>query len=217
MRARFLIFFTGLLIYLAGCASAPSTTCDPFQSDLCARGSVQWGRAIHRIVAANFPMELGNYKPVVHDAAFANAWVSSGEEIHVTLRLLDQMDEKGALCVVSHELAHLKSNHYHSKQGISVVTSAVMTAAGWFVPGLGYLDSLVNPALTNAFGREYELEADRLAVDYIRRAGLQKSDYLEFLQWMRDHLEDPEASESTSLFATHPGTAERISAIQEME
>lgn len=92
-----------------------------------------------------------------------------------------------------------------------------MTAAGWFVPGLGYLDSLVNPALTNAFGREYELEADRLAVDYIRRAGLQKSDYLEFLQWMRDHLEDPEASESTSLFATHPGTAERISAIQEME
>ena len=55
-----------------------------------------------------------------------------------------------------------------------------------FVPGLGYLDYVVNPAVTNTFGRQFELTADRLAVEYIQKTGLSKMDYLKFLYWMKE-------------------------------
>ena len=84
-----------------------------------------------------------------------------------------------------------------------------MSVAGTFVPGLGYLNRLVNPAVTNAFGRQFELNADRLAVKYIQKAGLEKSDYVEFLYWMKKNLESSDHPK-TSLFLTHPATQERI-------
>ena len=123
---------------------------------------------------------------------------------------LRNLDERGRLCVISHELAHLKSNHYLSKVGISTFTSAAMSAAGMFVPGLGYLDHVVNPAITNSFGRQFELSADKLAVEYIKKTGLIKADYVKFLYWMKENLDGSDHSATTSIFSTHPATQERI-------
>ena len=169
-----------------------------------------WGQSINRVVVANFPDELGFYKPVVHKANFSNAWVTTGGEINITLNLLRNLGETGRICVISHELAHLKSNHYFSKVGISTFTSAVMSAAGTFVPGLGYLDHLVNPAITNSFGRQFELSADELAVEYIKKTGLTQADYVKFLYWMKENLDSSDRSATASIFSTHPATQERI-------
>ena len=169
-----------------------------------------WGQSINRVVVANFPDELGFYKPVVHKANFSNAWVTTGGEINITLNLLRDLGERGRICVISHELAHLKSGHYFSKVGISTFTSAVMSAAGTFVPGLGYLDHLVNPAITNSFGRQFELSADELAVEYIKKTGLTKADYVKFLYWMKENLDGSDRSATASIFSTHPATQERI-------
>jgi len=174
-----------------------------------------WGQSINRVVVANFPDELGFYKPVVHKANFSNAWVTTGGEINITLNLLRNLGETGRICVISHELAHLKSNHYFSKVGISTFTSAVMSAAGTFVPGLGYLDHLVNPAITNSFGRQFELSADELAVEYIKKTGLTKADYVKFLYWMKENLDGLDRSATASIFSTHPATQERINELIE--
>ena len=169
-----------------------------------------WGQSINRVVVVNFPDELGFYKPVVHKANFSNAWVNTGGEINITFNLLRNLGETGRICVISHELAHLKSNHYFSKVGISTFTSAVMSAAGTFVPGLGYLDHLVNPAITNSFGRQFELSADELAVEYIKKTGLTQADYVKFLYWMKENLDGSDRSATASIFSTHPATQERI-------
>ena len=169
-----------------------------------------WGQSINRVVVANFPDELGFYKPVVHKANFSNAWVTTGGEINITFNLLRNLDETGRICVISHELAHLKSNHYFSKVGISTFTSAAMSVAGVFVPGLGYLDYAVNPAITNSFGRQFELSADELAVEYIKKTGLTKADYVKFLYWMKENLDGSGRSATASIFSTHPATQERI-------
>jgi len=174
-----------------------------------------WGQSINRVVVANFPDELGFYKPVVHKANFSNAWVTTGGEINITFNLLRNLDETGRICVISHELAHLKSNHYFSKVGISTFTSAVMSAAGTFVPGLGYLDYLVNPTITNSFGRQFELGADELAVEYIKKTGLTQADYVKFLYWMKENLDGSDRSTTASIFSTHPATQERINELIE--
>ena len=195
---------------MTSCAGPNTQICHPGSSLSCLNAMEVWGQSINRVVVANFPDELGFYKPVVHKANFSNAWVTTGGEINITFNLLRNLDETGRICVISHELAHLKSNHYFSKVGISTFTSAVMSAAGMFVPGLGYLDYAVNPAITNSFGRQFELSADELAVEYIKKTGLTKADYVKFLYWMKENLDGSDRSTTASIFSTHPATQERI-------
>ena len=209
------IIYLLLFFFIAGCAGPSTQICNPVNSRSCFNATEVWGKSINRVVAANFPDELGFYKPVVHKASFSNAWVTTGGDINITLSLLRNLDERGRLCVISHELAHLKSNHYLSKVGISTFTSAAMSAAGMFVPGLGYLDHVVNPAITNSFGRQFEISADKLAVEYIKKTGLVKADYLKFLYWMKENLDDSNRSTTTSIFSTHPATQERINELTE--
>jgi len=198
------------VLLLVGCAGQNTQICNPLKNQHCLNATDTWGQSIDTVVAVNFPDELGSYKPVVHKADFSNAWVTTGGDINITYRLLTQLDEAGRICIISHELAHLKSNHYYSKTGVSIVTSALMTVAGAFVPGLGYLDYVVNPAVTNTFSRQFELNADKLAVEYIQKAGLTKDDYLRFLQWMKVNLDSSNDPDEASLFSTHPATQERI-------
>jgi len=204
------IIFLLLFLSVTSCSGPNTQICHLGSSLSCLNAMEVWGQSINRVVVANFPDELGFYKPVVHKANFSNAWVTTGGEINITFNLLRNLGETGRICVISHELAHLKSNHYFSKVGISTFTSAVMSAAGTFVPGLGYLDHLVNPAITNSFGRQFELSADELAVEYIKKTGLTKADYVKFLYWMKENLDGSDRSATTSIFSTHPATQERI-------
>ena len=204
------IIFLLLFLSVTSCSGPNTQICHLGSSLSCLNAMEVWGQSINRVVVANFPDELGFYKPVVHKANFSNAWVTTGGEINITLNLLRDLGERGRICVISHELAHLRSNHYFSKVGISTFTSAVMSAAGTFVPGLGYLDHLVNPAITNSFGRQFELSADELAVEYIKKTGLTKADYVKFLYWMKENLDGSDHSATTSIFSTHPATQERI-------
>ena len=204
------IIFLLLFLFVTSCSGPNTQICHLGSSLSCLNAMEVWGQSINRVVVANFPDELGFYKPVVHKANFSNAWVTTGGEINITLNLLRNLGETGRICVISHELAHLKSNHYFSKVGISTFTSAVMSAAGTFVPGLGYLDHLVNPAITNSFGRQFELSADELAVEYIKKTGLTQADYVKFLYWMKENLDGSNRSATASIFSTHPATQERI-------
>jgi len=204
------IIFLLLFLFATSCAGPNTQICHPRSSLSCLNATKVWGDSINRVIGANFPEELGFYKPVVHKENFSNAWVTTGGEINITLNLLKNLGEVGRVCVISHELAHLKSSHYFSKVGISTFTSAVMSVAGAFVPGLGYLDYAVNPAITNSFGRQFELSADELAVEYIKKTGLTKADYVKFLYWMQENLGGLDRSAATSIFSTHPATQERI-------
>ena len=209
-KPSILFLLLGVLVFSAGCVGPNPQICHPAKNRNCLNYSELWGKSLNRVVVVNFPAELGFYKPVVHKENFLNAWVTTGGEINISLKLLRKLDEIGRICVISHELAHLKSNHYYSKTGISVFTTAAMSVAGSFVPGLGYLNRVVNPVVTNAFGRKFELSADKLAVGYIKKAGLTKADYIKFLYWMKGNPDVSSGSETTSLFSTHPATQERI-------
>jgi predicted Zn-dependent protease len=60
--------------------------------------------------------------------------------------------------------------------------------------------------------RENELEADRLAVEYMINAGYEKKDYLNFLKWMKSNLKDAPPSD----LATHPPIQKRITRVEQL-
>ena len=117
--------FLLILIVVSGCQSAPKA-CVGCEHDL-----YLWKVAVDTVVHANFPDE--EYNAVVHYADFSNAWVTTGNDIHITDDLLHQLTTEQRVAVAAHEIGHLKAGHYYSKIGISILTSIVFSAANLFV------------------------------------------------------------------------------------
>ncbi|MBT3923782.1 MAG: M48 family metallopeptidase [Nitrospina sp.] len=199
----FLIFIVAILV---GCQTTQKTDCAG-----CAYDLYLWKTAVGTVARANFPDE--EYNAVVHYADFSNAWVTSGNDINITDDLLHQLSAEQRMAVAAHEMGHLKAGHYYSTMGVSILTSIAFTVAGAFVPGLGYAEYAVKPLVVGGFSRPQELEADKLGVGYLQKAGLPPQHFIEVFEIFRE--ESGGKSDEASYFSTHPTTRERIQQIQD--
>ncbi|MEK9629961.1 MAG: M48 family metalloprotease [Nitrospinota bacterium] len=190
-----------LIFLLLGCQSTPAKDCVG-----CAHDLFLWKTAVDTIALANFPEE--EFVSVVHYANFSNAWVTTGNEVNITKNFLHELTTEQRVAVAAHEIAHLKSGHYYTKLGASILTSIGFSVLNLFVPGAGYSEYVVKPALMGGFSRTQELEADKLGIQYLKKAGLGKEYYIQLLQVLQKHSGNK--SEETSYFDTHPSNEERI-------
>lgn len=202
MKKPFLHFL--ILVLLAGCQSTKVNDCAG-----CAYDVFLWGTAVNTIALANFPEE--KFNAVVHYADFSNAWVTTGNEINITANLLHELSKEQRVAVAAHEIAHLKAGHYYTKLGVSILTSIGFTVLNVFVPGAGYSEYLVKPALVGGFSRSQELEADKMGVEYLNKAGYSPEYFLQLLEVFRK--KSGEKTEEASYFSTHPTNEERMQQI----
>ena len=202
MKKPFLIFL--FLFLLLGCQSTRSADCAGCVHDL-----FLWKTAVDTITLANFPEE--EFNAVVHYADFSNAWVTTGNEINITANLLHELSKEQRIAVAAHEIAHLKAGHYYTKLGVSILTSIGFSVLNIFVPGAGYSEFLIKPALVGGFSRPQELEADKMGVEYMIRAGYSSEYFLQLLEVFRENLGDK--SGEASYFSTHPTNEERMQQI----
>ena len=194
-----------ILIIAGGCQTTPDKDCVP-----CAHDLYLWKTAVDTVAQANFLNE--EYKAVVHYANFSNAWVTTGNDIHITDDLLHQLSIEQRVAVAAHEMGHLKAGHYYSSMGVSILTSIVFSVANVFVPGLGYAEYLVKPAVVGVFSRPQELEADKLGVGYLVKANVPPHHLIEVFKIFRK--ESGGKSDEASYFSTHPTSRERIEQIE---
>ena len=202
MKKPFLHFL--ILVLLAGCQSTKVNDCAG-----CAYDVFLWGTAVNTIALANFPEE--KFNAVVHYADFSNAWVTTGNEINITANLLHELSKEQRVAVAAHEIAHLKAGHYYTKLGVSILTSIGFTVLNVFVPGAGYSEYLVKPALVGGFSRSQELEADKMGVEYLNKAGYSPEYFLQLLEVFRK--KSGGKTEEASYFSTHPTNEERMQQI----
>ena len=202
MKKTFLIFL--FLFLLVGCQSTRSVDCTECTHDL-----FLWKTAVDTITLANFPEE--EFNAVVHYADFSNAWVTTGNEINITANLLHELSKEQRIAVAAHEIAHLKAGHYYTKLGVSILTSIGFSVLNVFVPGAGYSEYLVKPALVGGFSRPQELEADKMGVEYLNKAGYSSEYFVQLLEVFRE--KSGEKSEEDSYFSTHPTNEERMQQI----
>ncbi len=202
MKKTFFLFL--ILFLLAGCQSTRDKDCAG-----CAYDVFLWKTAVDTIALANFPEE--EFNAVVHYADFSNAWVTTGNEINITANLLHELSKEQRVAVAAHEIAHLKAGHYYTKLGVSILTSIGFSVLNVFVPGAGYSEYLVKPALVGGFSRPQELEADKMGVEYLNKAGYSPEHFLQLLEVFRK--KSGEKSEEASYFSTHPTNEERMQQI----
>jgi predicted Zn-dependent protease len=190
---------------LTSCQTVQKTDCAT-----CAYDIYLWKTAVDTVSQANFPNE--EFNALVHYVDYSNAWVTSGNDIHITDDLLHRLSKEQRVAVAAHEIGHLKAGHYYSTMGVSILTSIAFTVANVFVPGLGYAEYAVKPAVVGGFSRPQELKADELGVGYLRKSGLSAQHFIEVFEIFRE--ESGGKSDETSYFSTHPTTNERIEQIE---
>ena len=188
------ILFLLILITIGGCQTVPEKDCVG-----CAHDLYLWKTAVDTVAKANFPNE--EFNAVVHYTDFSNAWVTTGNDVHITDDLLFQLTPEQRVAVAAHEIGHLKAGHYYSSMGVSILTSIAFSVANVFVPGVGYAEYLVKPVVVGGFSRPQELEAD-----------VPPHHLIEVFQVFRKVSGGK--SDEASYFSTHPTTSERIKQIE---
>ena len=151
-----------------------------------------------------------------------NAFALPGGKIGVNtglLRLVANDDQLAA--VIGHEVAHTVANHAAERMsqqaaaqiGLGVASSALGSRVGAEqarqIASLGSAGAQVGVLLP--FSRQHELEADRLGVDYMQRAGYDPRQAV--ILW--ETMARQRTGSTPSFLSTHPSDANRIAALRQ--
>ena len=116
-----------------------------------------------------------HYTFTVLDSPEINAFALPGGYVYITRGILAYLNSEAEMAaVLGHEIGHVTARHGVRQQSAAQATSLGITIASIFVPELNTqagndLSNLLGGALLSGYGRDQELEADRLGADYLAR------------------------------------------------
>ncbi len=173
-------------------------------------------------VAANSHRPELIYRFAVLDSTDVNAFALPGGYIYITRGLLAYLNTEAELAaVLGHEIGHVTARHsvrQHSTATAAGLVAAVLGAASG-VQGADTLANMAGTAIVRGYGREHELEADRLGAEYLARTGYDPDAMLEVVgilkhqeEFEKSRAEDEDREPKTyhGLFSTHPENDERL-------
>ena len=162
------------------------------------------------------------YRFTVLDSTTVNAFALPGGYIYITRGLLAYLNSEAELAaVLGHEIGHVTARHsvrQHSTATMTGILGAVL-AASTGIQGADTLTNLAGTAIVRGYGREHELEADRLGAEYIAKTGYDPKGMLEVVGVLKNQEEfdklvaEKEGREPNAyhgLFSTHPDNDERF-------
>ena len=165
------------------------------------------------------------YQFAVVDSPEINAFALPGGYIYITRGILAYLNSEAELAaVLGHEIGHVTARH--SVQQMSAATAANVGASVLqiLVPQVRNSagDMLINTlggALLSGYGREHELEADRLGAEYLARTGYDPQAMIKVVGVLKNQeLFDNEVAKAEGreprsyhgLFASHPDNDTRL-------
>ena len=113
----------------------------------------------------------------VVDSPDVNAFALPGGYVYITRGLMAYLNSEAELAgVVGHEIGHVTARHGVRQQSTSTAVGLGAVLGSILVPGMGnqagasLLQTLAQ-AWTAGYGREHELESDRLGAEYLAKSG----------------------------------------------
>lgn len=169
---------------------------------------------------SKLPYTYGGYSFAVLDSDEINAFAAPSGMIFITKGMLRICDSEDALAaVLAHEIAHVQNRHGIRSIEKGRITSFLTIAAGEGAKQFGGKDvaqitkifedsinDIVNTMVTNGYSRAYEYEADKDAIDILKKTGYENYKMLAMLENMKQGL----AEHSGGFNDTHPAPQDRI-------
>jgi predicted Zn-dependent protease len=176
-------------------------------------------RLVEQTVAAETPYQFEFY--LLGNEEIINAFALPGGPIFMTKGLLDQLQTEGEIAgVLAHEIAHVLARHAAeqiAKGRLAEELSGVAVIAAYDPEDpqasqqTAVISQIVGQLLTLRYGREDELESDRLGVRFMGEGGY---DPHALIRVMRALSESAGGVEIPEFFSTHPNPDQRLERIQ---
>ncbi len=177
---------------------------------------------VGQTLAAKSDRPLLPWHFTIIDSPDVNAFALPGGYIYINRGLLAYLQSEAELAaVLGHEIAHVTARHQARQQRNRTLTSI----AGWIVAvgtGIGMAGDLTNIAGTAAisgYGRNLELEADRLGAGYMARVNYDHEAMLDVIGVLKDHqqfssgiakAEGGDGNTYHGVFSSHPKNDKRL-------
>ncbi len=174
-----------------------------------------------RVAKASHRPDL-EYHFTVLDSEEINAFTPGGGYVYITRGILNFLNSEAELAaVLGHEIGHITARHPVRQQTQSTLSNigaaalGIMTGSG----DLAELASYAGAALVTGYGREMELEADRLGAEYLARVGLSPNHMIdtvrllknqELFEVQRARQENRKPRIYHGVFSTHPDNDQRL-------
>lgn len=243
MRQRIFMMMTGAVLVatlLAACATVPETgrkqvliisasqemqlgfqefeklkKSTPISKDAAASAQLQ---RVGRRIAAIAPLPNAQWEFVLFDkAGTPNAFCLPGGKVGVFSGLLPiTKDDAGLATVVGHEVAHAVARHGAERMSQGAVFQILEELA------LGRSSPVTRQVVQQAYGlgfalphsRQQELEADRLGVLYMARAGYPPREAIGFWKRFAEYKNKAGGGKQIEFLSTHPLDEQRIRQIE---
>ncbi len=242
--ARLPALLTVWLVGLGACATNPVTGRPDFVM-LTEEQEIQLGRANDPKIRAQFGVyedeklqayvqQVGEriaaqshrpdliYRFAVLDSPDVNAFALPGGYIYITRGLLAYLNSEAELAaVLGHELGHVTARH-SVRQYSAAMAGQIAASIFLRTQAAQSLFNVIGNALLSGYGREHELEADRLGAEYLARNGYDPDAVIEVLGVLKNQEEfEKERAKAEGrepriyhgVFATHPSADQRLQEI----
>lgn len=150
-----------------------------------------------------------------------NAFALPGGKVFITRGLAEKLDDEAELAgVLGHEIGHVTAEHADKRVSSQYLAAGAAVLAGLATQGeeseivrvgVPVLVGAGGQAFLLKFGRDEELEADKLGMRYMSKAGYDPAGQLDVMRVLAEASDGPRQLEFLS---THPYPETRISAIQ---
>ena len=165
------------------------------------------------------------YRFTVLDSKEVNAFALPGGYIYITRGLLAYLNTEAELAaVLGHEIGHVTARHSVRQYSSAQLANIGAVLGSIFIPGMNsaagsQLTQLFGTALLRGYGRDMELEADRLGAEYLALTGYEPTAMLdviavlknqEIFETERARQEGREARIYHGVFSTHPDNDTRL-------
>ena len=159
------------------------------------------------------PLSPSQVKVGVMEDSSINAASAGDGEFLVTTGLLQKANDDQLRAVLAHELSHQDLNHVQKTQTLGTGLSIGMIILDQIIPGSGNLTPIAGELLLRKYTRNEEYAADTHGVQLLQRAGYNGRQMMaDTLTWLMSTSDG--GSSSGGFLATHPGTADRITAVK---
>jgi len=162
------------------------------------------------------------YQFTIIDSTSVNAFALPGGYIFITRGMLAYLNSEAELAaVLGHEIGHVTARHSVRQQSTATITGilGVVVAASTGIDGVDSLTDMAGTAIVRGYGREHELEADRLGAEYLAKSGYDPEAMLEVVGVLKNQeafeiaiagKEGREPNVYHGLFSTHPDNDARF-------
>jgi predicted Zn-dependent protease len=155
------------------------------------------------------------------DEETINAFALPGGQMFMTAALYERLESEGQLAgVMAHEIGHVVARHSAQRiakmeltQGLSgAVVIATYDPDNPRSQGTAQVAALIGQLVNMKFGRDDELQSDRLGVEFMSEAGYDPRSMIGVMEVL---AEAGEGNRPPEFFSTHPNPDNRIARIQE--